>query len=621
MSAPSIFPFRRSGNLSATNAPAILTGTLGSHTGRIASPHMVRLSCLRDIAWALSTPHEMPPFLFAWNPRTSETVWQRELIRPGVFDVSADGKTLFYTDNSGHGVLLNALDGIEVGSLRDVPGDTTDVRISSTSERKVLVSRGGRVRLWSLDTAEIVSEMAGCAPIAMSSDALKIAYCNASKTTATVLNVSDAHTMVLRAQPRGHITAIDLGTPHCIALGHTDGTTVEHSLVGHQKKVHRAEVPSPVSSLRSDGGRIVSGHRNGLLAIRERSADTHPCLLWGDGAVGSIAPTLDTALHQEPNAAVLVEASSRIRFDVRRGHRDAVTSIALSADGHTTITASRDGTLRRWRTHTGEELDVLEGHTGPVCSVALSPDGLVAWSAGEQDGLRIWNLDVSTERSHHSDLPNQLTNLSVDASGQRVLAIAKHLKKSIILDADGNLVAHHPTQSQQDSGIGFFGRTTVCVVSGTAVDDGIQLTLVNSMTGTLMEPLVVSPDGRPQTRARPCWLYRMSTLGDVVMGNTERNTLSRCRDALGEIDTRLPGGAQVLGYNLAAVGTSVAIASAGNNRVLVCAMNAGTVSSIRLPNRNDHVTALALSRDERFFLVGTSQGVILRYEILVGGYI
>src|SRR5437763_595449 len=69
---------------------------------------------------------------------------------------------------------------------------------------------------------------------------------------------------------------------------------------------------------------------------------------------------------------------------VRTGHSGGVTSVAISPDGTTLASGSRDNTIKLWDVATGRELRTLKGHSNSdnsvgftVESVAFSPDGKI----------------------------------------------------------------------------------------------------------------------------------------------------------------------------------------------------------------------------------------------------
>ncbi|WP_240777393.1 WD40 repeat domain-containing protein [Nonomuraea basaltis] len=77
------------------------------------------------------------------------------------------------------------------------------------------------------------------------------------------------------------------------------------------------------------------------------------------------------------------------------GHTDRVNSVAVSADGRTLATGSRDGTARLWKVtnpHRPEQLAVLTGHRQNVNAAAFSPDGRTLATAGWDHTARLWDI-------------------------------------------------------------------------------------------------------------------------------------------------------------------------------------------------------------------------------------
>ncbi len=74
------------------------------------------------------------------------------------------------------------------------------------------------------------------------------------------------------------------------------------------------------------------------------------------------------------------------------GHRRAVSSVAITADGHYAVSGSADNTLRVWDLKTGQCLKTLQGHTEGVTSVSITPDGRSAVSASYDNTVRLWDL-------------------------------------------------------------------------------------------------------------------------------------------------------------------------------------------------------------------------------------
>src|SRR5262249_61505813 len=68
--------------------------------------------------------------------------------------------------------------------------------------------------------------------------------------------------------------------------------------------------------------------------------------------------------------------------------------LALSANGATLASGSKDETIWIWDVERGHVTHVLRGHTGEVASLAFSPDSAILASGGEDGTIRLW--DVAT---------------------------------------------------------------------------------------------------------------------------------------------------------------------------------------------------------------------------------
>ncbi len=85
-------------------------------------------------------------------------------------------------------------------------------------------------------------------------------------------------------------------------------------------------------------------------------------------------------------------------FQTLKGHTDAVYSVAISPDGHTIVSGSRDDIIKVWDLATGREKRTLKGHTSYVYSVAISLDGRTIGSGSLDDTIKIWDLATGKEK-------------------------------------------------------------------------------------------------------------------------------------------------------------------------------------------------------------------------------
>ncbi|MCE9534160.1 MAG: WD40 repeat domain-containing protein [Planctomycetes bacterium] len=90
-------------------------------------------------------------------------------------------------------------------------------------------------------------------------------------------------------------------------------------------------------------------------------------------------------------------------FDVAGGgHSETVTSLAISPDGKTFVTGSRDRSIRVWDLNTTKVIRTLQGHTDEVTSLAFTKDGTQLASASKDQNIRVWNLSSADE---HRNFP------------------------------------------------------------------------------------------------------------------------------------------------------------------------------------------------------------------------
>jgi hypothetical protein len=145
-----------------------------------------------------------------------------------------------------------------------------------------------------------------------------------------------------------------------------------------------------------------------------------------------------------------------------RGHTNDVYSLAITPDGKTLVSGSRDKTIRLWDLAAARERATLKGHTGEVVSVVVTADAATLVSGSGDGTVRLWDLATGRERSAlKGHAGNVFLALTADGRtlasgseyGERVrlqdLATGKELMnlriqvRSLAMTADGKTLAWH----------------------------------------------------------------------------------------------------------------------------------------------------------------------------------
>ncbi|WP_010585104.1 WD40 repeat domain-containing protein [Schlesneria paludicola] len=120
--------------------------------------------------------------------------------------------------------------------------------------------------------------------------------------------------------------------------------------------------------------------------------------------------------------ATLWRTSDWERGPVVQGHRDAVYSAELSADGKTLATASYDRELITWDVKTRQPIKTFRGHNDAIYSVGFSPNGKLLATASGDRTVKLWDVASGLRLDTFAQPAKEQTSVVFSPDGQLVVA-------------------------------------------------------------------------------------------------------------------------------------------------------------------------------------------------------
>ena len=103
-----------------------------------------------------------------------------------------------------------------------------------------------------------------------------------------------------------------------------------------------------------------------------------------------------------------------------KGHDWAVTSLAVTPDGQTLVSASLDNTIKLWDLETGTLVKTLWTSDGDITSIAVTPDGRTLVYGG--DGLGIVDFNTGERIAPLKDLTDDICTVALTHEGHRLFS-------------------------------------------------------------------------------------------------------------------------------------------------------------------------------------------------------
>jgi WD40 repeat protein len=167
------------------------------------------------------------------------------------------------------------------------------------------------------------------------------------------------------------------------------------------------------------------------------------------------------------------------------GHAETVTALALSPDGKTLVTGSRDKSIRVWDLNTTKVIRTLQGHTDEITSLAFNKDGTMLASASKDQNVRVWNLSSADEHRNFAGHDGYVWSAVFSRDG-KMFASAGADRTIIVRDsATGDEIKKFPAHALAVTALAFNPDGTKLVSVG-----GDQLVKVwDPKTGEMLKEL------------------------------------------------------------------------------------------------------------------------------------
>ena len=248
----------------------------------------------------------------------------------------------------------------------------------------------------------------------------------------------------------------------------------------------------------------------------------------------AISPDGQTiASGSRDNTIKLWNRDGTLRTTLPRLHNGSINDIAISPDGKIIASASTDKTIRLWQLD-GNLLQILTGHEASVEAIAFSPDGKLLASASDDKTVRLWdsNGDLLKILKGHKDVVDAVA-FSPDG---KLLASASDDKTVKLWNRDGNLVKTLSGHKGEVEAVAFSTDGKLILSGGREEKNDKNLMLWNR-DGSLkeewwafgdVEAVAFSPDGKTiaytSTDKDIYLLNQDGSFKDMIRGHGDRVT-------------------------------------------------------------------------------------------------
>jgi WD40 repeat protein/Tfp pilus assembly protein PilF len=253
--------------------------------------------------------------------------------------------------------------------------------------RLVTTSNDATVKLWNLDSGEVIRSFVG---------------------------------------HRGRVDSAAISPDDALLLtSGRDGVRIWELETGAGLRAPKARSGEPYKvAISADGIRAAAGYSDGHAVIFKLADATEERSVQHGGRVFAIAFT--------PDSRQLVTSGhdGKIRvWNVSDGsgwelgtHRGPISDVVVSPDGETVASAGDDRLVKIWSLRSRRLMRALEGHRDEAWSAAFAPDGKLLVSSGKDGVLKLWDVYSGAGKEHADASPRGVIRVRFAPNGRRIAA-------------------------------------------------------------------------------------------------------------------------------------------------------------------------------------------------------
>ncbi|BAY20241.1 WD-40 repeat-containing protein (plasmid) [Anabaenopsis circularis NIES-21] len=317
-------------------------------------------------------------------------------------------------------------------------GQVTSVNFSPDSKTLASASSDGSVKLWKLDTKEIIlpkkirtskkqislteeenlfifNDNVSFSPdgklIVFSSSGGRVTLCSKNGKELKTFIAHNTGVTGISFSPDGKTFA---------TAGQEDKTIKLWSLNGSEIKTLKADSNVESISFSPDGKFFATVSGDDTVILWSKDGKELKSLKGGHGRNFknvSFSPDGKFFATASWNGTVILWSQNGREHKTLKGHSNVINNVTFSPDGKLLATASFDNTVKLWRVD-GTLLKTLRGHSLGVNSVSFSPDGQIIASSGEDNTIKLWSLDGRELRTLTTSARNGVRNLNFSPNGK-----------------------------------------------------------------------------------------------------------------------------------------------------------------------------------------------------------